>query len=220
MNLGEFIKQYREEHGLSIRQFAAFVGMSPQQVLNIERGLGSSKKPMTSTMKTYKKIAEAVGMSETEFLNLLNDNVTVNPSVTDENVLFPVIGDVKAGYNKVLLEEWEEQIEIPSSWLHGRPQEDYFVLHVKGDSMQPNYLDGDSVLVLRQTTMDHSGQIGVVVYDDDLITLKRIEYVIGEDWMRLVPINKEYDTIEITNEKLEHCHILGIPKMLIRNIEQ
>ena len=40
-------------------------------------------------MNTYKKIAEAVGMSEVDFLNLLNDNVRVNPSAETENM--PII---------------------------------------------------------------------------------------------------------------------------------
>ena len=80
MTLGEFIKKYREEHGLSIRSFASLVGMSPQAVLNIETGIGSNGKPMTSTMKTYKKIAEGVGMSVQELLNILNDNIIVYPS--------------------------------------------------------------------------------------------------------------------------------------------
>ena len=65
---------------MSQRAFASMVGMSPQQICNIERELGSSRKPFTSTMNTYKKIAEAIGMSEVDFLNLLNDNVRVNPS--------------------------------------------------------------------------------------------------------------------------------------------
>ena len=221
MTLGEFITQYREQHKLSIRAFASKAGMSPQQILNIERNVGSNGKPMlSSTMKTYKRIAETVGMSETDFLNMLNDNVTVNPTVTDDTVLFPVIGDVKAGYERYSFEDWEEQVEIPASWLHGRPQQDFFVLRVLGDSMTPNFLDGDLVLVLRQTTMDYSGQVGVVLYDDDKTTIKRVEYVMGEDWMRLCPINKEYDTVEIKDEKLEHCRVLGIPKKLIRDIEQ
>ena len=82
MTLGEFIKQYREEHNLSVRAFASQVGISPQAVLNIENGIGSNGKPMTSTMKTYKKIAEGLGMTEQELLNLLNDNdrIIVNPS--------------------------------------------------------------------------------------------------------------------------------------------
>ena len=79
MSLSEFIKKYRAEHDMSVRAFAAFVGISPQQIINIEKGTGNNGKPMSSTMKTYKKIAEAVGMSEQDFLLLLNDEVRVNP---------------------------------------------------------------------------------------------------------------------------------------------
>ena len=67
--------------------------------------------------------------------------------------------------------------------------------------------------------MNHSGQIGVVIYDDDKATLKRIEYVFGEDWMKLIPLNPQFPPIMIRNEALEHCRVLGIPKMLIRDIE-
>lgn len=81
MTLGEFIKQYRKEHGdMSIRSFASMVGISPQQISNIEKGIGNNGKPMSSTMNTYKKIADAIGMTEQDFLNMLNDNVVVNPA--------------------------------------------------------------------------------------------------------------------------------------------
>ena len=85
MTLGEFIKQYRKEHdNMSVRAFANMVGMSPQSIINIEKGTGNNGKPMSSTMNTYKKIAEAVGMSEHDFLLLLNDEVLVNPSSRSE----------------------------------------------------------------------------------------------------------------------------------------
>jgi transcriptional regulator with XRE-family HTH domain len=83
MKLSEFVAQYREEHNLSKRAFGAMTGISVQQISNIEKGIGNNGKPMTSTMKTYKKIADAIGMSEQDFLNLLNDNVTVNPNITE-----------------------------------------------------------------------------------------------------------------------------------------
>ncbi len=88
MTLGEFIKQYRAEHGnMSIRSFASMVGMSTQQISNIEKGKGNNGKVMSSTMKTYQKIAEAIGMTEQDFLNMLNDNVLVNPSdYVDEDI--------------------------------------------------------------------------------------------------------------------------------------
>lgn len=86
MTLSEFIRQYREEHGMSIRAFAAMAGMSPQQISNIEKGVGNNGKPMTSTMSTYKKIADAVGMSEQDFLNMLNDNVAMAPDDEEEEL--------------------------------------------------------------------------------------------------------------------------------------
>ena len=84
--------------------------------------------------------------------------------------------------------------------------------------MFPEYQDGDKVLALKQDTMDYSGQIGVVLFDDDHITVKRVEYKPGENWMRLVPINPNYPRELIENEALEHCCIRGIPVKLIRDI--
>jgi repressor LexA len=102
--------------------------------------------------------------------------------------------------------------------LHGRHPQDYFMLRVKGDSMYPLFNDGDHVLVLRQSTMDRSGQVGVVIYGDEAGTLKRVEYVDGEDWMTLRPINPQFPPITIRGEDLEHCRVLGVTKMVIREI--
>lgn len=79
MTLSEFVKQYREEHGLSIRGFAAMADLSPQQIINIEAGVNSAGKPLFSTMRTYAKIAKAVNMEESDFINLLNDKVSMLP---------------------------------------------------------------------------------------------------------------------------------------------
>ena len=85
--------------------------------------------------------------------------------------------------------------------------------------MFPTYQDGDKVLILKQSTLNYSGQIGAVIYDDEYATLKKVEYKQGEDWLRLVPVNPLFKPIDITNEKLEHCRVIGIPKLLIREIE-
>lgn len=144
-----------------------------------------------------------------------------SPSLTDDYTTFPVIGEVAAGYDVPAIEDWTgETVEIPNSYLKGRAREDFFVLRVKGDSMYPTYQDGDRVLILRQSTLNHSGQIGVVVYNDDCGTLKKVEYVYGEDWMKLIPINPAYPPIKIVDEGLEHCKVLGIPRLLLREIEE
>lgn len=109
-------------------------------------------------------------------------------------------------------------VEIPASYLKGRNKEDFFALCVKGDSMYPEYQENDTVLILKQTTMDYSGQVGAVIYDDENITLTRIEYKPGENRIRLVPINPNYPTKCIEDEALQDFQVLGIPKYLMRDI--
>lgn len=143
------------------------------------------------------------------------------PEVTEDTVIFPVIGEIAAGYDYPAYEDWSgDTVEIPKSYLHGRSRDDFFVLSVKGDSMYPQYMDGDKVLILKQSTMNRSGEIGAIIYDGDMATLKEIEYVDGEDWVKLIPINPEYTPKTIRNEDLEQCHVLGIPRLLVREIEQ
>ncbi len=144
-----------------------------------------------------------------------------SPGTTENYTTFPVIGEVAAGYDMPALENWEgDTVDIPNSYLKGRDLSDFFVLRVKGDSMYPAYMNGDKVLVLKQSTLNHSGQVGVVIYNDDCATLKKVEYVYGEDWMKLIPINPTVPPTLIEGESLEHCQILGIPKLLIREIEE
>ncbi len=142
------------------------------------------------------------------------------PHITDDIVTFPVIGEVAAGYDHLAYEDWDgEVVDIPASYLKGRPMSDYFVLSVCGDSMYPLYIEGDKVLILKQDTMNYSGQIGAVLYDNECATLKRVEYVTGENWMKLIPVNPNYPPKRIENEELERCHIIGIPKLILREID-
>ena len=78
---------------------------------------------------------------------------------------YPVIGEVAAGYGSEAIEEETGNYEqIPLEWLRGHNPENFFVLRVKGDSIFPDYQDGDLVLVHRQASVD-SGAVGVVLYE-------------------------------------------------------
>lgn len=143
-----------------------------------------------------------------------------SPEITTETIIFPVIGEIAAGYDNIAVEDWNgETVEIPLTYLKGRKRDEFFVLSVKGDSMYPMYIEGDKVLILKQSTLNNSGDIGAILYDDEIATLKRVEYKQGEDWLRLVPINPMFTPKLIENEALEHCRVIGIPKLLIREFE-
>ena len=147
----------------------------------------------------------------------LNRLHLVPPNVASETVTFPVIGNIAAGYDEIAIEDWSgDTVEIPISYLKGHKQSEFFVLSVKGNSMYPMYHDGDKVLIFKQSYIDNSGDIGAIIYDNECATLKKIEFV--NEQIRLVPINPEYMPKVITGTDVEQCHILGIPKMLIREI--
>ena len=134
-------------------------------------------------------------------------------------ISFPVIGEIAAGYDSFVIEDWSgETIDIPANYLGGRNPSDFLVLKVHGDSMYPLYQEGDKVLILKQSTMNRSGEIGAIIYEDELVTLKKIEYVYGENWLKLIPINPNHPPKLIENEELEHCRVLGIPKLLVREL--
>lgn len=140
-----------------------------------------------------------------------------SPNVTDDVVTFPVLGSIAAGYNEMAIEDWSgETIDVPRSFLKGRSKSDFFVLKVHGDSMYPIYHTDDKVLILRQTFVERSGDVGAVIYDGECATLKRVE--IFDDMVRLSPLNPSYPPKELTGANLEQYHIIGVPYLLVREI--
>ncbi len=210
------LRELRKSKGLTQRQLADMLFIDCSSVTKWE-----TKKAYPDFEK-QKKLAEIFGVSLDYLMGHSSSSDPLPaPQTTTSFVTYPVIGEVAAGYENIAVEDWEgDTIEIPSSYLQGRNREDFFVLRVKGDSMYPLYHEGDKVLVLKQSTMDYSGQIGVAIYDDEKATLKKVEYAMGENWMRFVPINPNHPTVKIENESLEHCRILGIPKLMIREINE
>ena len=215
MTIGERIKYRRESMRLTQDYIAKKLGVAIQTIYKYENGIVTN-----IPLDKIEKIATALETTPA-YLMGWEDNPLLSPTLTEDTTTFPVIGEIAAGYDTIALESWEgDTVEIPNSYLKGRNKEEFIVLRVKGDSMYPLYHEGDKVLILKQSTLNASGDIGAIMYDDELITLKKVEYVLGEDWLRMVPINPNVPPIKIEGERLEHCRVIGIPKLLIREIEE
>ena len=209
------IRNRRLELGLSQEELAKRLGYKSRSAINkIELGINDL------TQTKIVAFAKALETTPTELMGYSETSHPFpEPNITEECATFKIIGNVAAGYNGIAEEQYDgDDIDIPISYLRGRPQSDFFVLRVKGQSMYPEYRDGDIVLVLKTPTLEFSGDIGVVLYDGEMATLKKVEFVMGEDWMRLIPLNPAFETKTIKNEELEQCQILGVPKLLIRPI--
>lgn len=215
--LGNRIKQRRFELDMTLGDIASSIGVAISTVQRYETGsIEKIKLPIVEAIARVLNVDPNWLCGKTDKMNPIP---FPTPTVSQDVVTFYPIGTVAAGYDEIAYEEYSnDPVEIPVCYLAGRPKTDFFVLTVHGNSMYPLYLDGDKVLVLKQSTLNRSGEIGVVLYDGDNATLKKVEYVDGEDWMRMVPVNPEYQPKEVRGADLEQCRVLGIPRLLIREL--
>ena len=111
----------------------------------------------------------------------------------------PVIGRVAAGEPVLAEQNILEYFPIPADLL---PNDQIFMLKVRGDSMvNAGILDGDSVIV-RQASSAKNGDMVVAMIEDGAT----VKYFYKEDGhFRLQPDNPDYEPI-ITG----HLEILGI----------
>lgn len=217
MSLGNNIKYARKAAGLTQEDIAREIGVSKQTVQKYESGIIT-----TISSDKIEIIAKLLRTTPAKLMGW-EDNTSAqsfklfSPNVTDDVVTFPVLGSIAAGYNETAIEDWSgETIDVPRSFLKGRSKSDFFVLKVHGDSMYPTYHTDDKVLILRQTFVERSGDVGAVIYDGECATLKRVE--IFDDMVRLSPLNPSYPPKELTGANLEQYHIIGVPYLLVREI--
>ena len=206
------LRESVENSGFSYVELEKRTGIAKS---SIQRYVSGSTKKIP--IDAVQAISKAVGVPAEYILGWENPNKYLSPTITDDVVTFPVLGCIAAGYEEVAIEDWSgETVEIPISYLKGRKQSEFFVLKVHGNSMYPLYHENDKILILKQSCIEHNGDVGAVIYDGECATLKRID--IFDDMVRLSPINPEYQPKELKGADMELYHILGVPRLLIREI--
>lgn len=63
MKIGEVIKKYRDDHGLSQAEFSKRCGLSDVVISFIERGKRSDGRPYLPKFETVRKLARGMGIS-------------------------------------------------------------------------------------------------------------------------------------------------------------
>ena len=79
MKLGEYIKQYRQEHGLSMRSFAATCGLSVGYISMLENNRNpQTGEPITPSISSYRAVAEATGISLDSLIGIVDDKISID----------------------------------------------------------------------------------------------------------------------------------------------
>lgn len=198
------IKELRAEKNIKQADLAKFLNVSPAAMSGYETG------KFEAELGTYEKMAEYFGVT-LDFL--LGRDTPKNP----EAIRIPVLGSVPAGIPLEAVEDIIDWEEIPRSMSTGGRE--YFALQVKGDSMWPDYLPGDVVIVRRQPTC-LSGEDCVVYVNGYDATLKQVRLDETDHSLTIIPRNQSYPPRTFTQEEIQSLpvSIAGVVVELRRKV--
>lgn len=197
------IRLRREELNMSQEELAQKMGYKDRSAIaKIESGTNDI------TQSKIKAFADALDTTTAYLMGW-------DTSATDV-IRIPVLGTVPAGIPLEAIEDIQDWEEIPAGMAAGGRE--YFGLRVKGDSMYPQFLDGDTVIVRKQDSCT-SGDICVVYVNGYDATLKQVQ--LGDDGsITLKPRNPEYPPRTYTASESESLpiSIAGVVVELRRKI--
>ena len=168
------------------------------------------RSPRSATLIIDKLIKKGVLRRKSDgaiqFIKNLDDDTS-----RAQTVNVPLIGSVACGM-PVLAEENIEGV-IPVSVKLAKPPARYFMLKAKGDSMNAKGINNGDLVLVRQQTTAHNGDIVVALIDDDA-TIK--EYHRSNETILLKPRskNKDHKPIVLTKD----FQIQGVLIRVIPNI--
>lgn len=189
----EKVNKLCEEKGIAVSEMCRQLKMS-NSIATEWKLRGAS--PRASTKK---KIADFFRVDVSFFDEPNVQNFPLERSV----VQIKVYGTIPAGIPVEAVEDIIDTEEIPASWLSG--DREYFALQVRGDSMYPQYLEGDVVIFLKTDTCETGDDCVVYVNGQDA-TLKRIKrYEDGS--LSLCPLNTSYSPCTFTAQQVRELPV-------------
>lgn len=224
MFLGDLIKQYRTINKLSLRDFASRCGLSHTYISALEKNIDPrTGKPIAPTLDTVKYVAKGMNTSIEEILKVLDNQqeFIVNKDLpsehkhtsTSNSAIVFVYGTIPAGIPMECIEDILDTEEISADML--KSGKEYFGLKVKGNSMEPEYLDGDT-LILEKADNCENGDDCVVMVNGNDGTFKRVFK--NENGIILQPLNPAYSPMVYSNEQIENLpvRIIGVVEEIRR----
>jgi len=234
MSIGDRIREIRESRNLTQKELAAKLGDSRASLIcnyengtsrpDVDRiiklckalgvsadellGLKTDGQRLTSdewTRTTKFRMLDEHGRSVVDFLLdeeykrvFLNGRKKNRPHLMYiDSYSYPV----SAGVGSFVETEAPEKILVPECV---EAEEADYVLTVKGDSMEPEFNDGDKVYVVQQPAVD-IGEIGIFIINDEAFIKK-----LGKG--ELISLNPKYKPIPLKKDDSIYCcgKVIGI----------
>lgn len=197
--VGKYLKKKREEAGHSLRDATKLSGVSHTYIKDIEEGTKSPAfdKVMQLLRAYHANIQDF--LRETDYLPK-----NVEPAALGQMRKIPIVSWVRAGKWGTADETFQE--EGTDEWIESDIKGEHnFALRVKGDSMEPEFHEGD-IIIVSPHDKAMSGDYVVAKNEEDEATFK--QYKRFDNTRILHPLNAKYPDI-VLNKDLEY-RIVGV----------
>ena len=192
MNFRTRLKQLRNEKKINQRELANFLKVAPSTISMYESGQREPNFEVLESLADFFNVDlnYLLGKSDkTTKLMLENEQ-------KPQGLQIPVLGTVAAGIPISAVEDILDYEEVPQSWEN---QGEFFGLRIKGDSMQPEINDGDTVIVRQQSTANN-GDVVIALVNGDDATCKKFEKL--DNGIMLISNNSSYSPMYFSNEEV------------------
>ena len=200
------LKSARKATGLTQAEVAASIGITQNAYSYWENG------KVKIDHESLAKLSKLFGVT-------IDYLMGISEQPQDNIVKIPVLGTIPAGIPLEAIEDIIDYEEIPQSFLSGGKE--YFALAVKGDSMWPDYLPGD-VVIVRKQPICNSGDDCIVYVNGYDATLKQVKLNDEDHSLTIIPRNQSYPPRTFTQEEIQALPvtIAGVVVELRRKIKK
>lgn len=183
---GDIIKTLRLRKGLSQAELSEKMGYTDRSSISrIEKGDMKLTQDKIMEFSTFFKVSPLVILGMEEYEPPKNQ--------------VPVYGRVAAGIPIEAIDNIIDYEDIPDTW-NGK----YAALRIKGDSMSPRILDGDTIIVKLQNDAD-SGDIVVALVNGQDATVKKL--IKHENGITLQAFNPAFEPMYFSKESMKEIPV-------------
>ncbi|MDP2215722.1 MAG: XRE family transcriptional regulator [Methanolobus sp.] len=132
-------------------------------------------------------------------------------------ILLPVVAEISAGIPAEVTDNFEHDnfVELPRIYLKDKI-DNYMVFRVNGQSMEPQIMHNDIVVIQRREDWSNTDGSVCAVRLHDGITLKRIQFDHQRQQVLLHPFNAEYRVQVVDSMQGDDISLIGTMVMQLR----
>lgn len=222
MKINELLKKIRQENGYTLEFMSKRLKVSQPFLSNVENSKKKVSKELYEKMldafPTYKNQIEKAYF-DTQDINfnsaLLKECSNVEKNEYTNFIQIPLYGMASAGNGYINQNEEIELITLPV--INGNVKKTNFAAKVNGDSMEPDFKNGDIIVIDTDIDFDIralNGKEAMVDVGEERY-LKKIQFEKGTGDLTLISYNPAYPDIKIPNYELDVVKVTGIITMVV-----